>query len=47
MHDRKALQGGTSHFFGDGFAKAFDITFTGRDTSCTIRSRPPGAYPPV
>lgn len=31
MHDRKALQGGTSHYFGDGFAKAFDITFTGRD----------------
>lgn len=31
MHDRKALQGGTSHFFGDGFAKAFDITFTGKD----------------
>ena len=25
MHDRKALQAGTSHFFGDGFAKAFDI----------------------
>ena len=21
MHDRKALQAGTSHFFGDGFAK--------------------------
>ncbi|HIW16717.1 MAG TPA: proline--tRNA ligase [Firmicutes bacterium] len=31
MHDRKALQAGTSHYFGDGFAKAFDITFTGRD----------------
>lgn len=28
MHDRKALQAGTSHFFGDGFAKAFDIHFT-------------------
>ena len=27
MHDGKALQSGTSHFFGDGFAKAFDITF--------------------
>src|SRR5699024_5366735 len=26
-----ALQGGTTHYFGDGFAKAFDITFTGRD----------------
>ncbi|MCI8525106.1 MAG: proline--tRNA ligase [Oscillospiraceae bacterium] len=31
MHDHKALQAGTSHYFGDGFAKAFDITFTGRD----------------
>ncbi len=28
MHDRKALQAGTSHFFGDGFARAFDIHFT-------------------
>ena len=27
MHDGKALQSGTSHFFGDGFAKAFDIKF--------------------
>lgn len=31
MHDRKALQSGTSHYFGDGFAQAFDITFTDRD----------------
>jgi prolyl-tRNA synthetase len=31
MHDGKALQAGTSHFFGDGFAKAFEIQFTGRD----------------
>ena len=31
MHDRKALQAGTSHYFGDGFARAFDITFTGKD----------------
>ncbi len=28
MHDGKALQAATSHFFGDGFAKAFDITYT-------------------
>ena len=27
MHDGKALQSGTSHYFGDGFAKAFDITY--------------------
>ena len=31
MHDRKALQAGTSHYFGDGFAKAFDITFANRE----------------
>ncbi|MCD7740670.1 MAG: proline--tRNA ligase [Ruminococcus sp.] len=31
MHDGKALQAGTSHYFGDGFAKAFDITFTNRE----------------
>ncbi len=28
MHDGKALQCGTSHNFGDGFAKAFDIQYT-------------------
>jgi len=31
MHDHKALQAGTSHYFGDGFAKAFDITYAGKD----------------
>ena len=31
MHDKKALQAGTSHYFGDGFARAFDITFAGKD----------------
>ena len=31
MHNGVALQGGTSHYFGDGFARAFDITFTGKD----------------
>jgi prolyl-tRNA synthetase len=33
MHDGKALQSGTTHYFGDGFAKAFDITFQGRDNT--------------
>lgn len=28
MHDGKALQCGTSHNFGDGFAKAFNIQYT-------------------
>jgi len=31
MHDGKALQAGTSHYFGDGFAKAFDITFADKN----------------
>lgn len=31
MHDGKALQSGTSHYFGDGFAKAFGIQFTDTD----------------
>ena len=31
MHDKKALQSGTSHYFGDGFAKQFDITYTDKD----------------
>lgn len=33
MHDGKALQSGTSHYFGDGFSRAFDITFQGRDNT--------------
>lgn len=31
MHDGAALQAGTSHYFGDGFANAFGIQFSGRD----------------
>ena len=31
MKDGKALQSGTSHFFGDKFSKAYDVTFAGRD----------------
>ena len=31
MHDGKALQAGTSHYFGDGFARAFDIEYTSRE----------------
>ncbi len=33
MHDGKALQSGTSHNFGDGFAKAFGIQFTDKDNT--------------
>ncbi len=31
MHDGKALQSGTSHNFGDGFARAFDIQYTDKN----------------
>jgi prolyl-tRNA synthetase len=31
MHDGKALQGGTSHNFGDGFARAFGIQYLDKD----------------
>jgi prolyl-tRNA synthetase len=33
MHDGKALQSGTSHDLGQGFAKAFGITFQGRSNA--------------
>ncbi len=35
MHDGKSLQSGTSHYFGDGFAKAFDITYTNKENKLT------------
>ena len=31
MHDGKALQSATSHYFGDGFAKAFEIQFSDKN----------------
>ncbi len=33
MHDGKALQSGTSHNFGDGFARAFGIQYTDKDNT--------------
>lgn len=36
MHDGKALQAGTSHYFGDGFAKAFGITYTDKNNTVQI-----------
>jgi prolyl-tRNA synthetase len=43
MHDGKSLQAGTSHYFGDGFARAFGIQYTDRETSLFIRTRRRGA----
>ena len=31
MKDHKALQGATSHYFGDKFSRAYNVTFAGRD----------------
>jgi prolyl-tRNA synthetase len=31
MGDGKALQAATSHYLGDGFARTYDVTYTGRD----------------
>ena len=31
MKDHKALQSATSHYFGDKFSRAYDVTYTGRD----------------
>jgi prolyl-tRNA synthetase len=33
MQDGKALQAGTSHFLGQNFAKAFDVTFRDKDNN--------------
>lgn len=33
MHDGKALQSGTSHYFGQGFAEAFNIKFLDKDNT--------------
>ena len=33
MHDGKALQSGTSHNFGDGFAKAYGVQFADKDNT--------------
>jgi prolyl-tRNA synthetase len=33
MRDGKALQTATSHYLGQGFARAYDVRFTGRDGS--------------
>lgn len=36
MHDGKALQSGTSHYLGQGFAKAYGISFMGRDNHLQV-----------
>ena len=40
MEARKALQGATSHYFGDKFSRAYDVTFTGRDNKLQYPFQP-------
>ena len=35
MHDRKGLQAATSHYFGDGFTRAFNISFSDKNNQLT------------
>ena len=35
MHDHKALQSGTSHYFGDGFARAFNVVFQDKNNQAS------------
>ncbi|OQY87876.1 MAG: proline--tRNA ligase [Anaerolineae bacterium UTCFX1] len=36
MWDKRALQSGTSHYFGENFSKAFDIQFLNKDNKLTF-----------
>ena len=36
MHDGKALQSGTTHYFGQGFAEAFGIRYLGRKNTLEV-----------
>ena len=45
MHNGVALQGGTSHYFGDGFARALASHTQARTTSFIILIRHHGVFP--
>ena len=44
MPDGKALQSGTTHYFGNSFAKAFDITFQNRENKLVNPYQTSGAF---
>src|SRR5919197_4040290 len=46
MQDGKALQAGTSHFLGQNFSKAFDVTFQNQQQQRDPPGPPPGGPPP-
>lgn len=45
MHDGKALQSGTSHFFGSAFPNAFGIQYSDKIMNCMKFTRHPGECP--
>ena len=47
MQDKKALQSATSHYFGQNFAKAFEIQFETRATRFNIVKQLRGVSPPA
>jgi prolyl-tRNA synthetase len=47
MQNGWALQAGTSHFLGQNFAKAFDVTFQTPRAAATTSGRRRGASPPA
>ena len=46
MHDGKALQSATSHFFGNGFPDAFDIKYVDKNNQLHRYMRLHGDYLP-
>ncbi len=47
MHDGKALQSGTSHYFGDGFARSFEIQFLNRENKLSYPHQTSWGMSPV
>ena len=45
MWDKRALQSGTSHYFGTNFAKAFEIQFLNKDNTLQYAKPHPGQSP--
>ena len=47
MRDTRALQSGTSHFFGQNFARAFDIKFLDQDNELKFANTTSWGFPPA
>ena len=44
MHDGKALQSGTTHYFGQGFAEAFGVKYLDKDGKINLKEMNKQAY---